>query len=96
LICTTNTGGEDLLRMSGVEPIKLDMGIEEYPAGYLVPVRNSEAIATCLKNLANDSQLLQAKREAALSIRNVSTGLDWSSYAQRAIITYENLYNPQV
>ncbi|MDZ8225835.1 MULTISPECIES: glycosyltransferase family 4 protein [unclassified Nostoc] len=96
LICTTNTGGEDLLRMSGVESVKLDMGIEEYPAGYLVPVRNSEAIAICLKNLANNSQLLQAKREAALAIRNVSTGLDWSSYTQRAIATYENLHNPQV
>ncbi|MBD2245411.1 glycosyltransferase family 4 protein [Nostoc sp. FACHB-888] len=96
LICTTNTGGEDLLRMSGVEPVKLDMGIEEYPAGYLVPVRDSEAIAICLKNLANNSQLLQAKREAVLSIRNVSTGLDWSSYTQRAITTYENLHNSQV
>ncbi|MEH1869821.1 MAG: glycosyltransferase family 4 protein [Nostoc sp.] len=93
LICTTNTGGEDLLRISGVQPVELETGIEEYPAGYLVPVRDSQAIAICLKNLANNSQLLQAKREAALAIRNVGTGLDWSSYSQRAITTYEVLHN---
>lgn len=93
LICTTNTGGEDLLRMSGVQPVKLEMGIEEYPAGYLVPVRDSQAIATCLQILAQDKNLLLSKREAALSFR--ATGLDWSSYAQRAIKSYKFLHNPE-
>ena len=93
LICTTNSGGEDLLRMSGVEPINLDGGIEEYPAGYLVPARNSQAIATCLQILVQDRNLLSSKREAALSFR--AKGLDWSSYAQRAIASYKSLHDPK-
>ncbi|MEH2301966.1 glycosyltransferase family 4 protein [Nostoc sp.] len=93
LICTTNTGGEDLLRMSGMQPVKLEMGIEEYPAGYLVPIRDSQAIATCLQTLAPNKNLLLSKREAALSFR--ATGLDWSSYAQRAIESYKFLHNPE-
>ncbi|MEH1922825.1 glycosyltransferase family 4 protein [Nostoc sp.] len=93
LICTTNSGGEDLLRMSGVEPMKLYGDIEEYPAGYLVPARNSQAIATCLQILAQDRNLLLSKREAALSFRAI--GLDWSFYAQRAIASYKSLHEPK-
>ena len=87
LICTTNTGGEDLLRMHGVQPIKLEMGIEEYPAGYLVPIRNSEAIAICLKFLAESPKLLKEKQEAALKLR--SQNLTWEAYAHRAIEAYK-------
>ena len=91
LICTTNTGGEDLLRMHCVQPIKLEMDIEEYPAGYLVPIRNSEAIAICLKILAQNKNLLASKREAALSLR--SSNLSWSDYGKRSIKFYEFLHN---
>jgi len=91
LICTTNTGGEDLLRLSAVEPVGLEMNIQEYPAGYVVPIKNSEAIAFCLKILSNHPEILKAKREAALGIRDARIGLDWSSYAQRAIAAYEDL-----
>lgn len=86
LICTTNTGGEDLLRLSG-EPTKLGGGIEEYPAGYLVPACDSRAISQCLKLLADDPKLLSSKREAALSIRD--TDLGWETYAKRAIDSYK-------
>jgi starch synthase len=92
LICTTNTGGEDLLRLSGTKPIKLEGGIEEYPAGYVVPIRNSKAITTCLKMLADDKKLLLSKQEAALSF----LGLDWSSYAKRLIGSYESIQNQTV
>ncbi|MBO3460282.1 MAG: glycosyltransferase family 4 protein [Aetokthonos hydrillicola CCALA 1050] len=91
LICTTNTGGEDLLRMSGAEPIKLDAGIEEYPSGYLVPIRDSQAIAICLKMLAQNKSLLLSKRQAALLFR--TSGLDWSSYGKRAKESYESLHS---
>lgn len=91
LICTTNTGGEDLLRMSGAEPVKLDAGIEEYPSGYLMPVRDSQAIATCLKMLAQDRSLLLSKQETALLLR--ASGLDWNSYAKRAMESYESLHS---
>ena len=77
--------------MSGVEPIKLEMDIEEYPAGYLVPIRNSEAIAICLKILAQNKNLLASKREAALSLR--SSNLSWSDYGKRSIKFYEFLHN---
>jgi len=87
LICTTNTGGEDLLRMHGVQPIKLEMGIEEYPAGYLVPIRNSEAIAICLKFFADNPKLLKEKQEAALELRNQD--LSWQAYARRSIEAYK-------
>ncbi|MEH2143417.1 glycosyltransferase family 4 protein [Nostoc sp.] len=87
LICTTNTGGEDLLRMSGVEPIKLERDIEEYPAGYLVPVRNSEAIAICLKILAYNPKILRQKQQAALELRGQD--LSWQAYAQKSIEAYK-------
>jgi starch synthase len=89
LICTTNTGGEDLLRMGGVEPIKREGGIEEYPAGFLVPVRDSDAIATCLRWLAQDGNLLQAKRQAALTI--AQRDLSWHHYGDRARASYQAL-----
>jgi glycosyltransferase involved in cell wall biosynthesis len=89
LICSTNTGGEDLLRMAGVEPIQRGGGIEEYPAGFLVPVRDSDAIATCLQWLAQDGELLQAKRQAALTIAQQE--LSWRHYGDRARASYQTL-----
>jgi alpha-maltose-1-phosphate synthase len=88
LICTTNTGGEDLLKMSG-EPVELTGNIYEYPAGYLVPVGDSEAIALCLQILANNVNIHQQKQKAALSLRNKN--LSWDDYAQRAIKLYNSL-----
>jgi len=89
LICSTNTGGEDLLRISNVPPIDRKEGIQEFPAGFLVPAKNSEAIATCLNWLASNPILLKAKRDAALTIRD--QGLSWESYASRAIAAYSQL-----
>jgi len=89
LICTTNTGGEDLLRLTAATPIDHPGGIIEFPAGFVVPARDSGAIATCLTMLAHDPGLLRAKREAALSIRTAS--LSWKSYARRAIAAYATL-----
>ena len=86
LICTTNTGGEDLLRMSGASK-KLDNGIEEYPAGYLVPSQDSYGISQCLRFLANDTNLLQEKINSALTLRD--TDLSWTSYGKRTIKVYE-------
>ena len=92
LICTTNTGGEDLLRMSGEEPKKLENNIEEYPAGFLVPPKDSRSIAICLQILANNPEILETKRRSALMFRDASTGLDWSNYAKRAIKAYTLLH----
>lgn len=86
LICTTNTGGEDLLRMQGEEPVQLENNIEEYPAGYVVPIRNSEAIALTLELLASDPSLLKQKRQAALNFRKED--LSWEQYSKRSIDGY--------
>jgi len=88
LICTTNTGGEDLLRLSG-EPTRLEDGIDEYPAGYLVPIRDTQAISRCLNCLAQDSQLLAAKKKAATTLRD--SDLSWSNYVARALDSYQDI-----
>jgi glycosyltransferase involved in cell wall biosynthesis len=88
LICTTNTGGEDLLRMSG-EAISSHDGIVEFPAGYMVPIRDPEAIARCLRQLSEDADLLESKRAAAIKLREA--GLDWSRYADAVLMGYRTL-----
>lgn len=89
LICTTNTGGEDLLRIQGAEPVKRDLNIEEYPAGYLVPPRNSDAIASLLQLLASNPDLLKQKQQAALSFQEKD--LSWEQYTQRTIKEYQKV-----
>jgi glycosyltransferase involved in cell wall biosynthesis len=90
LVCTTNTGGEDLLRLcSGDQSWPHPGGIVEYPAGYVVPVRDPGAIAWCLRALYEDRRLLEAKREAALQIHEKR--LDWAAYASRNVALYETL-----
>jgi glycosyltransferase involved in cell wall biosynthesis len=91
LICTTNTGGEDLLRIQGAEPVERELNIEEYPAGYLVPPRNSETIASLLKLLASHPDVLEEKRQAALSFQEKD--LSWKQYTQRTIQEYQKLLN---
>lgn len=89
LICTTNTGGEDLLKMSKVDPIQREKHIQEFPAGYLIPVRNSAALANCLTLLAQDQHLQNLKKKAALALR--SSSLNWQTYAERALASYRLL-----
>jgi glycosyltransferase involved in cell wall biosynthesis len=89
LVCSSNTGGEDLLRIGCDKPYLHRDGILEFPAGFLVPARNSLAIAYCLRLLFENPGLLRAKREAALEARSHS--LSWSSYGERAIAAYEHI-----
>ena len=90
LVCTTNTGGEDLLRLcSDEQPRPHPGGILEYPAGYVVPARDPGAIAWCLRALYEDRSLLGTKREAALQIHEKR--LDWAAYAARNVALYETL-----
>jgi starch synthase len=93
VICTTNTGGEDLLKIQGKQPIKLDKSIEEYPAGYLVPAKSSKAIASILLLLATNPEILKQKQEAALNFQ--PEALSWSAYAQRTRNAYQELINTQ-
>ena len=89
LICTPNTGGEDLLRLAGATAIDNGNGILEFPAGWMVPIHAPEAIAHCLRRLAKEPGLWETKRQAALALAGSS--LSWSAYGQRAIEHYRRL-----
>jgi starch synthase len=89
LICTRNTGGEDLLSVSGETPVSRERGILEFPAGYLIPPRDSAAIAECLRLLHDNPTVLESKRSAALALREC--GITWRNYAKRNMELYEEL-----
>ncbi|CAK27086.1 Glycosyltransferase [Synechococcus sp. RCC307] len=89
LICTTNTGGEDLLRMTGSEGKPLELGIKQFPAGFLVPIHSPAAISSCLRKIANEETLWISMHNEAINL--ASNQLSWESYGQRAIEHYKDL-----
>ncbi|NOL48037.1 conserved hypothetical protein distantly related to alpha-glycosyltransferases family 4 [Synechococcus sp. MIT S9220] len=93
LICTTNTGGEDLLRLQGSESGGNPLEIQEFPAGFVIPIRRPDAIAHCLQRLQNEPLLWERKRKAAIELAN--SELNWQAYGQRAISLYKNLVEQQ-
>jgi starch synthase len=88
LVCTTNTGGEDFLAMSGTG-IAREGGITEYPAGYLVPAGESAAMAMALRALATDPVRLLTKQTAAA--RLAERDLSWARYADANLGAYRQL-----
>ncbi len=101
LICTTNTGGEDLLRLQGgtasvttLEGASMEreagpLTILDYPAGWVVPIHAPAAIGHCLRRLALEPGLWERKREAALGLAQDS--LSWAAYGDRAMRLYASL-----
>jgi starch synthase len=89
LICTTNTGGEDLLRMTGSEGMPLELGIKQFPTGFLVPIHSPKAISTCLGKIAKEKNLWTSMRSEAMKL--AANQLSWESYGQRAIKHYQDL-----
>jgi glycosyltransferase involved in cell wall biosynthesis len=92
LICTTNTGGEDLLRMHGGVGRKQPAGVLEFAAGFLMPIHRPAAIAWCLRRLALEPGLWERKRQAALAL--AAAELSWEAYGQRTIQHYRQLMEP--
>ena len=88
LICTTNTGGEDLLRLDDDKVIGEFYDIKEFSAGFLIPIHRPNAIAKCLRRLAHEDGLWEKKRRAALRI--AVNKLSWKEYRQRSIINTKN------
>jgi glycosyltransferase involved in cell wall biosynthesis len=89
LICTTNTGGEDLLRMSlrpGSGPERLSGAILRFPAGYLVPIRRPDLIARSLRDLYMYPGRLADMRAAAIA--TAAKAFTWAEYAQRLVDGY--------
>ena len=89
IICTVNTGGEDLLRLSENEGKRLALGVMQFAAGFLIPIHSPEAISYCLKKLSLEPDLWMAMRKEALKL--ASKKLSWNSYGKRAIEHYQLL-----
>jgi alpha-maltose-1-phosphate synthase len=89
LICSSAAGGEDLLVQSGALIARHADGVLEYPAGYVVPTGEPDAMSRCFTALASNPALLAAKRSAAISLR--TGALNWSSYASRVEAGYQSL-----
>ncbi|MGL5795971.1 MAG: glycosyltransferase family 4 protein [Waterburya sp.] len=94
IVSTSNTGAEDLLKMQSTKPIDLANQIKEYPSGYLLPPKDSSAIASVLRLLATNPHILKQKQEAALNFQ--PKALSWSAYAQRSRTAYQQLVNNQI
>ena len=94
LVCTENTGGEDLLQLlaNGVAPVSHGT-TRQYPAGFVVPPRDVDALAHCLRRLAADSGLRAAQSAAARRIHTLA--LDWQAYADRALEIYSGILAPE-
>ena len=90
LICSRHTGGEDLLRLQGAEGLAHGAeGVEQFPAGFLVPIHQPAAIAWCLRRLAREPGLWARQRQAALAL--AAEQLSWEAYGERAIQHYQQL-----
>lgn len=89
LICTTNTGGEDLLRLQGNNKRQITGDINEFDAGFVIPVNSPSLIVECLKRIALEPGLWEKKREAA--IRLAKNDLSWKKYGERATTNYRSL-----
>ena len=94
LICTTNTGGEDLLRLSGDKGQAIDLGIIKFPAGFVIPIHSPEAISYCLRRLSNEFALWKAMRNEAIKL--AANKLSWCDYGQRAIEHYKALLDQNI
>ena len=75
LICTTNTGGEDL--------------IVEGKSGYVVPIRNPNALAERILYLYENPRIREEMSNMAI---NRSKNFTWDNYGDKIINIYENLF----
>ena len=89
LVCTRNTGGEDLLRMLSKKPLRLDKNIEQYPAGFVVDAKDADALVYCIKHLDEQPELLASMKGAARRMRDGP--FSWMDYALRNLVEYERL-----
>ena len=72
VVCTENTGGEDLVR--------------EGRDGFVVPIRDVEALKERIRFLHDDPEAARARGDSARE--RVAAGLSWSDYGDRAVAAY--------
>jgi glycosyltransferase involved in cell wall biosynthesis len=90
LVCSANTGGEDLLALDGVGQ-EVMPGAREFPAGFVVRPRDSELLAAVLRRLARDPACLVAMGAAAAEL--AQRDLSWRRYAAANLRNYTALVN---
>lgn len=76
IICTTNTGGEDLITNNGKE-------------GFVIKVRDVETLKEKLKLLYNDRDKCVKMGESAKN--NVKKGFSWDNYGDRYLINLKKI-----
>ncbi len=75
LICTTNTGGEDI--------------VEEGKSGFVIPIRDIKALKEKLLYLHKNSEICKQMGQSAKE--RVSSGFTWDDYGQKMINVYERI-----
>jgi len=76
LICTTNSGGEDLISKNGEE-------------GFVIPIRNVEAIKN--KILFMYENQVAAKEMGGRAKKRVESNFSWNNYGDRYILNLEKI-----
>lgn len=77
LICSTNTGGDDLITKEGEE-------------GFVIPIRDVEAIKEKILYLYNNQDI--AKEMGQKAKKRVESGFTWEDYGNRYIKNLEEIY----
>jgi glycosyltransferase involved in cell wall biosynthesis len=75
IICTTNTGGEDLVR-DGID-------------GFIIPIRDTEALKEKILYLYKNPDICRAMGESAC--QKIKQGYSWDDYGRRIIRNYERI-----
>ncbi|MBX3256530.1 MAG: glycosyltransferase family 4 protein [Chitinophagaceae bacterium] len=79
LICTTNTGGDDL--------------IENGKEGFVIPIKNVEALKERISFYSNRMDI--ANEHGINAYKKIHSGFTWQSYGERANALYKKIINPQ-
>lgn len=80
LVCTTNTGGDDIIR-DGID-------------GFVIPIRDVEKLKEKIIYLYNNQEICRKMGQSAKE--RVSTGFTWDDYGDRIIKEYENILKNKV
>lgn len=78
VICTTNTGGEDIVR-NGID-------------GFVIPIRDIDVLKEKLVYLYNHPEICRAMGESARE--RVASGFTWNDYGEKLFAAYNQILNP--
>lgn len=96
IIATMNTGGRDLLELDGSQPEEIQYGgygCLVYPAGWIVPPRAPEALASIFRELFEKPELWINKCTSAIKLREKN--LSWDAYASSLCRSYSLLLSDE-